>query len=241
MLKSIVFIQTWWVLLLGLLFLKKFLSERIMNAAQAHNIQVWKEFSNIKDTYLKRLFKNIHKHQRIRKTWPLTSKPKALRNVSKYFYLLCNMKRKSISFHQPVSTWWRWSLATVIPSGNVPSVWAACMSWPCQREVFPQKARWINTHESWSKQGCRIVFVVKQKRFYIVRQFINCLTMICHFPMANLKCGCWGLFFHQSRMENRYPYSKLGSWAGQSLFSSVFLLWAAVKEPQNQNILIVIG
>ena len=114
----------------------------------------------------------------LRKTWLLTSKPKALRNVSKYFYLLCNMKRKSISFHQPVSTWWRWSLATVIPSGNVPSVWAACVSWPCQREVFPQKARWINTHESWSKQGCRIVFC------------LNCLTMICHFSMANLKCGC---------------------------------------------------
>ena len=120
---------------------------------QAHKI--FKRVLNIKDTYLKRLFKNIHKHQRIRKTWPLTSKPKALRNVSKYFHILCNMKRKSISFHQPVSTWWQWSLATVIPSGNVPSVWAACVSWSCQREVFPQKARWINTHE---KQGCKIVF-----------------------------------------------------------------------------------
>ena len=101
--------------MLGLLFLKKFLSERIMNAVQAHNIQVWKEFSNIKDTYLKRLFKNTQKPQRIRKTWPFTSKPKALRNVSKYLYLLCNMKRKSISFHQPVSTWWQWSLATWFP------------------------------------------------------------------------------------------------------------------------------
>ena len=129
------------------------------DSVQAHNNQVWIEFSNIKDTYLKRLFRNIQKRQRIRKTWPFTSKPKALRNVSKYFYLLCNMKRKSISFHQPISTWWQWSLATVIPSGNVPSVWAACVSWSCQREVFPQKARWINTHESWWKQGCRIVFV----------------------------------------------------------------------------------
>ena len=34
--------------------LKKFLSERIMNAAQAHNNQVGKEFSNIKDTYIRR-------------------------------------------------------------------------------------------------------------------------------------------------------------------------------------------
>ena len=171
MLKSIVFIQTWWVLLLGLLFLKKFLSERIMNAAQAHNIQVWKEFSNIKDTYLKRLFKNTQKPQRIRKTWPFTSKPKALRNVSKYFYLLCNMKRKFISFHQSVSTWFQWSLATVIPSGNVPSVWAACVSWPCQREVFPQNVTDTGltlTQKNWSTQGCNIVFV----------QIVNYLEMV---------------------------------------------------------------
>ena len=97
MLKSIVFIQTWWVLL-GLLFLKKFLSERIMNAAQAHNIQVWKEFSNIKDTYLKRLFKNIHKHQRIKENLAINKQTESLAKCLKIFLSFVQYETKIYFF-----------------------------------------------------------------------------------------------------------------------------------------------
>ena len=55
------------------------------DSVQAHNNQVWIEFSNIKDTYLKRLSKNIHKHKKINKTSPYTNMS---RNILISF--LCN-------------------------------------------------------------------------------------------------------------------------------------------------------
>ena len=104
-----------------------------MNAAQAHKSQVWKEFSNIKDTLPQEIIQNVHKHQKIRKAWPF--------NVSQYFYLVFVQLETKIYFNSSIIY-----LATET-SSHSDSLWkcSKCLGSLCEL-VLPERG--VSTQDS---------------------------------------------------------------------------------------------